>query len=286
MYCLKNVRELIMLPAYSVLMSVYAKEKPENLRESIKSMVEQTVEPDDFVIVCDGQLTSALYLVIDEFKEKYPYINVIYTEKNKGLASALQNGLNYCKNDIVARMDSDDIALPNRMQLQLNAFSKKNADIVSGTIAEFDSDPEHILNYRILPKTCAGIKNYSRRRNPFNHPCTAFRKQQVYMAGGYEECRWFEDYYLWLRMLRRGCKAYNIRQPILYMRAGKGMYSRRGGLEYTHAALRFRKRMYKEGFCSFGDFIYTCAAHIAVGLIPNRLRIFVYSKFLRKTVTK
>lgn len=271
---------------YSVLMSVYAKEKPENLRESIKSMVEQTVEPNDFVIVCDGQLTSALYLVIDEFREKYPYINVIYCEKNKGLAAALETGLNYCKNDIVARMDSDDIAFPDRMKLQLDAFREKNADIVSGTVAEFDKSTDDILAYKELPKTSARIQNYARRRNPFNHPCTAFRKQQVYMAGGYMECHWFEDYYLWLRMLRRGCKAYNIRQPLVYMRAGKGMYGRRGGFQYTLAALKFRKRMLKEGYCGFFDFIYACAAHIAVGLVPNRLRIFIYSKFLRKTVEK
>lgn len=271
---------------YSVLMSVYEKEKPENLRESIKSMVEQTVEPNDFVIVCDGQLTSALYLVIDEFKEKYSYINVIYCEKNKGLAAALETGLNYCKNDIVARMDSDDIAFPDRMRLQLDAFREKNADIVSGTVAEFDESIDNILAYKELPKTSARIKNYAKRRNPFNHPCTAFRKQQVYMAGGYMECRWFEDYYLWLRMLRRGCKAYNIRQPLVYMRAGKGMYGRRGGFEYTLAALKFRKKIFKEGYCGFIDFIYACAAHIAVGLVPNRLRIFIYSKFLRKTGEK
>lgn len=269
---------------YSVLMSVYAKEKPENLRESIKSMVEQTVEPDDFVIVCDGQLTSALYLVIDEFKEKYPYINVIYCEKNKGLAAALETGLNYCKNDIVARMDSDDIAFPDRMRLQLDAFREKNADIVSGTVAEFDKSTDNILAYKELPKTSARIQNYAKRRNPFNHPCTAFRKQQVYMAGGYMECHWFEDYYLWLRMLKRGCKAYNIRQPLVYMRAGKEMYGRRGGFQYTLSALKFRKRMLKEGYCGFFDFICACAGHIAVGLVPNRLRIFIYSKFLRKTV--
>ncbi len=269
--------------AYSVLMSVYVKEKPENLRESIKSMVEQTVEPDDFVIVCDGQLTTALYLVIDEFKEKYPYINVIYSEKNKGLAEALGNGLNYCKNDIVARMDSDDIAFPDRMQLQLDAFKNKNADIVSGTVAEFDGDIENIVAYRELPRTHARISKYARRRNPFNHPCTAFRKQQVYVVGGYEDFRWFEDYYLWLKMLKNGCRAYNIKQPLLYMRAGKGMYSRRGGLEYTIAALKFRKKMLKEGFCGFWDFIVTSTAHIVMGLVPNRLRIFLYSKFLRKT---
>ena len=96
------------------------------------------------------------------------------------------------------------------------------------------------------------------------------------------ECRWFEDYYLWLRMLSRGCKAYNIRQPLLYMRAGRGMYGRRGGLDYTIAALKFRRRIYREGFCGFGDFLAACSAHIAVGLVPNRLRIFLYSKFLRK----
>lgn len=269
--------------AYSVLMSVYDKEKPENLRESIRSMVEQTIEPDDFVIVCDGQLTTALYLVIDEFKEKYPYINVVYSEKNKGLADALGRGLNYCRNDIVARMDSDDIAMPERMKLQLEAFRDRNADIVSGTVAEFDGSIENVVSYRELPKNHARILKYSKRRNPFNHPCTSFRKQQVYVAGGYEDCRWFEDYYLWLKMLKKGCRAYNVKQPVLYMRAGKEMYSRRGGLEYTAAALKFRKRIFKEGFCGFGDFIVACIAHIAVGLVPNRFRIFLYSKFLRKT---
>lgn len=271
---------------YSVLMSVYIKEKPEYLRESIRSMAEQSVPPDDFVIVCDGQLTSALYGVIDDFKEKYPFIKVIRTEHSMGLASALTTGLRHCKNDIVARMDSDDIAFPDRMKLQLETFKSKKADIISGTVAEFDETSDNILEYKELPSSAAHIKKYARRRNPFNHPCTVFSKQQVNRAGGYQECRWFEDYYLWLRMLERGCRAYNIKQPILYMRAGKGMYSRRGGFKYTIAALKFRMKIFKEGYCSFGDLIFTCAAHIAVGLVPNRLRIFIYSKFLRKTDTK
>lgn len=271
---------------YSVLMSVYAKEKPEFFRESIRSMAEQSVVPDDFVIVCDGALTSGLYAVLDEAKAKYPFINVVKTEKNKGLASALDTGLNYCKNDIVARMDSDDIAFPERMELQLEAFRKKNADIVSGTVAEFDTDINSILEYRVLPKTTARIKNHARRRNPFNHPCTCFRKQQVYMAGGYKDCPWFEDYYLWLRMLKKGCKAYNIQQPILYMRAGKEMYDRRGGIKYAAAALKFRKRAYSEGLCGLGDFIYTSTAHTAMALVPGKVRIFLYSKFLRGKIKK
>jgi len=272
--------------AYSVLMSVYIKESPQNLRESIESMTSQTIPPSDFVIVCDGPLTTELYLVIDEFKQKYSYINVIYKEKNEGLASALTTGLNYCRNDIVARMDSDDIALPDRMKLQLDAFRNRDADIVSGTVAEFDGTPDNILSYRELPRTNDAIQKHAKRRNPFNHPCTAFRKQQVYVAGGYIDCPWFEDYYLWLRMLKRGCRAYNINRPLLYMRAGDGMYSRRGGFEYTAAALKFRKRIYKENFCGFGDFLISCMAHIAVGIVPNRLRRFLYSKFLRKAKKK
>lgn len=271
---------------YSVLMSVYAKEKPEFFRESIKSMAEQSVVPDDFVIVCDGALTAGLYAVLDEAKAKYPFINVVKTEKNMGLASALDTGLNYCKNDIVARMDSDDIAFPERMELQLEAFRKKNADIVSGTAAEFETDTDHILEYRVLPKTTARIKSHARRRNPFNHPCTCFRKQQVYMAGGYKDCIWFEDYYLWLRMLKKGCKAYNIQQPVLYMRAGKEMYDRRGGIKYAAAALKFRKRAYSEGLCGFGDFIYTSAAHTVMALLPGKVRASLYSRFLRGKIKK
>lgn len=117
---------------YSVLMSVYIKEKPENLRLSVESMVNQTIPPEDFVLYCDGLLTNELYEEIDSLRKKYSILNVIYNETPMGLGNALNNGLKYCKNDIVARMDSDDIAVPERMELQLEAFIKKSADIVSG----------------------------------------------------------------------------------------------------------------------------------------------------------
>lgn len=267
---------------YSVLMSVYIKEKPENLRSSVESMMDQTVPPEDFVLYCDGLLTNNLYEEIDSLKKQYPILNVIYNETPMGLGNALNNGLKYCKNDIVARMDSDDIAKPERMELQLEAFIQKNADIVSAALLEFSGTADNIINEKNVPETDSVIKEYSKRRNPFNHPCVCFRKHQVYMAGGYIDCPYFEDYFLWLRMLKNGCTGYNIQKPLLYMRSGSEMYLRRGGLKYTANALKFRKLMFSMKFCGLSDFIISCCGHILIGLVPNKLRMIFYSRMLRK----
>ncbi|MGN0621872.1 MAG: glycosyltransferase [Porcipelethomonas sp.] len=266
---------------YSVLMSVYKKESPENLRSSIESMMKQTVPPSDFVLVCDGVLSGAHYDVISELSVMYPVMNILQREVPGGLGKALNYGLGYCKNDIVARMDSDDIALPDRMERQLKAFIDKGADIVSGTVEEFVDTPGDTGIFRRLPETDEEIVEFSKKRNPFNHPCTSFRKQRVYMAGGYVDTKWFEDYYLWLRMLGNGCIGYNIPETVLYMRTGNGMYKRRGGFRYISAAVKFRKKMYVEGYCSLFQYIYACAAHIASSIIPSGLRKLAYSKFLR-----
>ena len=267
---------------YSVLMSVYEKELPENLRESVLSMMSQTVPPDDFVLYCDGRLNDELYLEIKRLKQKYSILNVIYNDINSGLGKALSDGLHYCKNDIVARMDSDDIAKPERMALQLEAFNKYHADIVSGTIEEFEGDISNIISIKKVPEKDSEIKEYAKRRNPFNHPCVAFRKQQVYMAGNYQACPYFEDYWLWLRMLANGCRGYNIQNSILYMRSGSELYKRRGGVTYTAYALRFRKMVKKAGYCNTKDYIISCVGHILFGIVPNKLRMFFYSNILRK----
>lgn len=147
---------------------------------------------------------------------------------------------------------------------------------------EFTDTTDNIINEKNLPETDGLIREYSKRRNPFNHPCTCFRKHQVYMAGGYLDCPGFEDYYLWLRMLSNGCTGYNIQKPVLYMRSGREMYLRRGGLKYTADALRFRKLMYSGKFCTLSDFLICCCGHIIIGLIPNKLRMTFYSGLLRK----
>ena len=107
-----------MLENYSVLMSVYAKERPEFLRLSTESMLAQTVKTNNFVLVCDGPLTPELDAIVAELQQKHgDLFHVIRLETNQGLAHALNRGLRECKNELVARMDSDDIAVPDRCEM-------------------------------------------------------------------------------------------------------------------------------------------------------------------------
>lgn len=144
---------------YSVLMSVYKKEEVVNLRTSVESMMNQTLPPDDFVLYCDGTLTDELYQEIERLRLRYPILNVVYNDVSLGLGKALNNAISYCKNDIIARMDSDDIAKPNRMENQMTAFIKYSADIVSAPVEEFSGSTDNIINVKNLPETDEEIKN-------------------------------------------------------------------------------------------------------------------------------
>ena len=268
---------------YSVLMSVYYKENAHFFEESIQSMLKQNVAPKDFVIVCDGKLTKELDDVIDRMVQSYKDLfQIVRIDTCGGLGNALNKGISYCKFELVARMDADDIAKPNRMEKQLKVISEKNVDIISGTIEEFDKTTDNIVARRELPENHEDILKFAKQRNPFKHPCVCFKKQAVFDAGSYKEFPLFEDYYLWARMLKNGAIGYNIKEPILFMRAGEGMYARRGGFAYAKKALKFRWHLKKMGLSSTFDFIKSAGGQAVVSIMPNKLRQIFYKKVLRK----
>lgn len=268
---------------YSVLMSVYYKEKDNYLRKSIESMINQTCPPTDFVIVCDGPLNDELDSVINNFDKRYPNLfQIVRKPKCQGLGKALNDGLNYCKYDIVARMDSDDIAKSNRMEEQLAIYVDNKVDMVGGTIEEFDGEVDNVIATRILPQNHEDILKFAKQRNPFNHPCMTFRKSSVIAAGGYQDFPLFEDYFLWVRMLMNGAIGHNVQKTLLYMRSGEDMYLRRGGFSYAVKAVRFKKHLLKIGFYSFGEFVKSAGVHVIVSIMPNKLRKLFYKKLLRK----
>lgn len=273
---------------YSVLMSVYYKEKSEYLRQAMDSMWEQTVPTDDFVLVCDGPLNEGLDAVIGEMQDRHSELQVVRLEKNGGLGNALNEGLKHCKNDLVARMDSDDIAFPDRCERQLNIFfSHPEVSICSGTILEFRDDVNNITGRRVLPQNDKEIKSFSHKRNPFNHPAVMLRRSAVNAAGGYNETyHLFEDYYLWIRMLRAGAKGYNIKEPILYMRTSEDLFIRRGGYCYTTDMLRFHRYLQSIGWASPADFLLGAIPHAAVCVFPNNIRRKIYKKLHRGGVNE
>ncbi|MBO5372835.1 MAG: glycosyltransferase [Lachnospiraceae bacterium] len=268
---------------YSVLMSVYAKEKAEYFEKSIESMLEQTIPTDDFVIMCDGPLTEELDSVLEKMTDKYPDLfQIVRLKTCGGLGNALKEGVIHCKNELIARMDSDDISCQDRCEKQLAVFEKEDVVIVGGNVTEFVQDISHVRSVRRVPKTNEEIRAFAKRRNPFNHPSVMFRKSVVLAAGNYIDCKGFEDYYLWVRILNAGYKGFNILETLVYMRTDAGLYERRGNLSYAIKGLQARWKIHKTGYSSLVDFIISSGAQVVMSLIPVKLRTQVYGKFLRK----
>lgn len=270
--------------AYSVLMSVYYKEKPEYLKQAIDSIQAQTFPTNDFVLVCDGPLSDELNDVIKKKQEELGSIlNVIRLDENVGLGNALNIGIKKCKNELVARMDSDDIAYPDRCKKQIKVFNiYPEVSVCSGIVEEFTIDPNVIDTKRVPPKTNAEIIEFAKKRNPFNHPCVVYKKSAVESVGSYRDFYLLEDYYLWLRMLMAGYKGYNIQEPLLYMRAGSDMYKRRSGFKYAKSQVNLFRFMREEGFINNFEYLKSCTIRTLSSLAPNCFRRFVFKLTLRK----
>ena len=269
---------------YSVLMAVYEKDNPVYFRQSIQSMLDQTLPPSDFVIVCDGPLTPELDKVLEWAGGKLgKKLQCIRLKENRGLGNALRTGVPRCRCAVIARMDSDDVSRRDRCERQFQILNQGDYGIVSGTLQEFIKNPGDLDRTRVLPRTPEEIREYAKKRNPFNHPCVMYRKADVLKAGNYQDFPGFEDYCLWIRMLCCGVQGYNIQEPVLDMRSGNGMYQRRGGLSYLVWILRFQKFLLDRNFITKGRYIRNCVIRTAVSLIPGGLRERFYELFLRGT---
>lgn len=264
---------------YSVLMSLYKKEKPEYLRLAIDSMINQTVSPDEIVIVEDGPLTDELYAVLDE----YSMLHRVKNETNLGLGISLQKGLLATKNDVVARMDTDDIAGISRCEKQLE-FLNSNPDIsvVGGQIEEFIGSPDHIVAKRIVPLKDIELKEFNKKRCPFNHMTVMFKKKDITEAGSYQDWFWNEDYYLWNRLALAGKKFANLPDVLVLVRTGEDMYQRRGGIKYFQSEAKLQKFMLDNNIINKPRYLINISERLVLQvLMPNKLRGWIFRTFAR-----
>lgn len=271
---------------YSVLMSVYYKENPDWFDKSIQSMYNQTVKPSEFVLVEDGPLTKELYDVVEKYKNEYrDHFKVIPIENNGGLGPALKIGIENCSNEYIARMDSDDYSSPTRIEKEFELFEKyPELDIIGTNVYEFNESINNIICKVILPETNEEILKFSKRRCPFRHPSIMYKKSSVIQAGNYREYYLCEDYDLWIRMIRNGCKCYNIQDVLTYMRIGNDFYRRRGGYKYFKSIKKFMKEQLKSGYLTKIEYLKAIIPHAIVSFMPNFLRDFIYKKFLRRGI--
>lgn len=268
---------------YSVLLSLYYKEKPEYLRESLDSVFCQSLPSDDVVLVEDGRVGDALECVVREYEGRYPQLHVVRFEKNRGLGYALNDGLRYCKHELVARMDTDDIAKPQRIEKQLR-FMQEHPEIgmVGSWIEEFITDTNHIESVRKVPENPEEVLAYAKKRCPVNHPTVMYRKSEVLKVDGYQTKYFPEDYFLWIKMLMAGCQIYNIQESLLWFRYDPETFKRRGGWKYACDEAITQYHILNMGFISFPRFVENVCIRFVARVIPNSLRTLIYKKLLRR----
>jgi glycosyltransferase involved in cell wall biosynthesis len=240
--------------------------------------------PDEIVIVKDGPLTEELDAALNEYVEKDPALyTVVPLETNRGLGLALAEGLLHCRNELVARMDTDDICRRDRFELQLAEFQRNpDLDVCGSHIDEFEDDIHTIVAKRTVPLTDADIKKYQKRRDGLNHVAVMFKRSKVLQAGNYQSCMLMEDTYLWVNMILAGATFMNIDDSLVYVRIGRDMYERRGGLAYFKKYKQGRKKVRETGYIGFFDYYYTLLVQLVVALIPNKLRGWVFKKLLHR----
>lgn len=272
---------------FSVSICVYGKDDPAWFETAVQSILEQTRKPDEVVLVVDGPVSAELENVISNF-EKQPVFKVFRFAENQGHGNARCKGLEICSNDIIALMDADDISLPDRFEKQLKAFfDDPKLSVVGGNIDEFIGSRENKVGSRIVPSEDTEIKEYMKKRCPFNQMTVMFRKAHVQQVGGYMDWYCNEDYYLWLRMYLAGMKFANLNDVLVDVRVNEEMYRRRGGKKYFLSEFKFQKFLLKNKVISPITFIINSLKRFIVQiLLPNRIRGWIFKKFARKAVAE
>lgn len=266
---------------FSVLMSVYAGESPEAFQQCLESLAAQTLPATEILIVKDGPLGDALEAVLRGFAGKLP-IRTLQQERSLGLGAALRRGIQLCRHEFVARMDSDDLCVSRRFQVQMQFLeTHPEIDALGGAILEFHQRPDEAGILRLVPSAHESIRTFARRRNPMNHPTVLFRKSAVLAAGNYRPRIGFEDYDLWVRMLHRGARFHNLEEVLIFSRCGNGLQNRRGGLAYAKREASLFWSFRRIGFMTTRAALLNIACRVPARLVPARMRSYLYRFFLR-----
>ncbi len=268
---------------YSVLMSVYAKDNTEYFIQAVNSMLAQTIPPEQFVLVVDGAVPKELANAIAQYAENEELFTVVRLKENKGLGHALDVGLEHCRNELVARMDADDISLPERCERELEIFDQNKTLAVCGThMIEFNDSPEKVHTMRKVPTDYVAIKKMMRRRQAFNHPTVMYKKSEVIRCGRYGNLRKKQDYDLFSRMINMGCYALNVDDLLFKYRADENNYKRRKSWSYVKSSIKVGALNYQRKYCSLTDLLYIICGQIGLFIMPVGIMRIVSDKVLRE----
>lgn len=269
---------------FSVLISVYINEKAEWFNKALESiLINQSLKPDDVVIVKDGPISEELEEVLQNYSKMFEgIIRIIPLEKNLGLGNALKIGLENCKYNLVARMDTDDISVYNRFEKQIEIFKKnKEVDLVGGLISEFNDNPDNSNYIRMVPFNHNDIVNMMKKRNPFNHVTVMFKKDAVIRSGSYQRLLYAEDYFLWVRLIENGYKTMNINDILVNVRTGNDMIKRRSNPIFIKSWIELQRYMKDIGLINILEYARNIIFVFIFMCVPKQIKKFIYTFLLR-----
>jgi glycosyltransferase involved in cell wall biosynthesis len=254
------------VPLVSVVLAVH--DGARYLPAAVGSMLRQTLADLELIVVDDASTdeTPTLLAAFDD-----PRLVVLRNDQQLGLAASLNRALDVARGRYVARMDADDVALPERFERQL-ALLAEGYDIVGSAIAEIGDDESSRLASRPVPVTHREIMGQLDFRTPFNHPSVMYRASAVRAAGGYRGVPGMEDYWLWARMLHGGSRGANVPEVLVLYRVSDGAYARRGGTRMLTAELRLQRRMLSAGYIGPAGFARNVLIRGVYRLVPTRVR--------------
>jgi GT2 family glycosyltransferase len=266
---------------FSLLISTWAGDRPDYLREALVSTVElQTRRPEQVVLVQDGPVPEELAAEIRRLAATSPVpLSHVEMPENVGLGPALDAGLQASEHEIVARMDADDVSAPDRFEKQLPVI-ESGADIVGSGLWEFGESIDDVVGRRTPPTDPDEIRRVIRFRDPFNHPTVVYRRSAVLAAGGYADMALMEDYLLFTRMVAGGAVPANLAEPLVHYRVGDGAYARRGGMPLLRSELALQARFRRLGLTSRREYLRNVVVRGGYRLVPQGVRKVAYRRLL------
>jgi len=275
---------------FSVCICVYDRDNIIYFKEALESVVNQSLLPDQIVLVVDGTINKNLENVINTFKimclEQRVDFDITYLEHNVGHGKARKESIENAKYELIALMDADDICRYDRFEKQIGKFREdKGLSIVGGQILEIVHNTKQIVSKREVPQEDKEIKEYLKSRCPFNQMTVMFKKQDIIKVGNYVDFYHNEDYYLWVRMYLKGFKFYNLPDTLVDVRINEEFYNRRGGLKYFKSEYTLQKIMYKNNIISLFKFILNSAIRFILQVIlTDSIRGILFKKLARKRI--
>ena len=271
---------------YAALMPLAPWEAPATVAEALESLRRQTLPPQQVVVSCDGTPPMPLHQCLEA--SGLP-IELVMGPGSEGVGPVLARGLLHCREELVLRVDADDLSLPERAACQVSWMEQQPQVLVMSTpISEFRDRPDQPLLQRWVPSSPGEIARVARWRNPLNHPSVILRRSAVLAAGNYHSVPGFEDYELWLRLLRAygpGALA-NLPQTLVLARVGPAHLGRRHGWGYAMAEARFLLQCGRNGLLPIWCVIRSLLLRVPLRLLPPRFLAGAMGVVTRRAVSK